>query len=83
MWKFVVNIFKPMLFFAPVSLLLTIVFTVLKLTDVVNWTWWTVTSPFWFVAVFLFALVVLSGVLSGFSEMNTLVFSKEARRRRE
>ena len=27
--------------------LLTIVFIVLKLTDVINWSWWWVLSPIW------------------------------------
>lgn len=41
------------------STLLFIVFLVLKLTDVVDWSWWWVTSPLWIpigVGIILFAL---------------------------
>jgi phosphoglycerol transferase MdoB-like AlkP superfamily enzyme len=40
--------------------LLGIVFIVLKLTSVIDWSWWWVTSPFWIpIAVFIFAVFVL------------------------
>lgn len=41
--------------------LLTIVFITLKLTDVIDWSWWWVLSPIWITAgllVFLFTLAV-------------------------
>jgi hypothetical protein len=31
----------------PIATILTIVFVVLKLTDVINWSWWWVLSPLW------------------------------------
>lgn len=39
--------------------LLTIVFTVLKLTKVINWSWWWVLSPVWiyFILIILIAVV--------------------------
>ena len=45
--------------------LLTIVFIVLKLCDVIDWAWWWVLSPIWItatvvLAIFLVALLVLA-----------------------
>ena len=37
--------------------LLTIVFIVLKLTNVINWSWWWVLSPMWISVIFV-ALIV-------------------------
>lgn len=39
--------------------LLTISFIVLKLTKVIDWSWWWVLSPIWIVAIFLILLLVL------------------------
>lgn len=40
--------------------LLTIVFITLKLTNVINWSWWWVLSPIWIsIALVIIALVVL------------------------
>lgn len=47
--------------------LLTIVFIVLKLCDVIAWSWWWVLSPIWIpfgVALVLIALVFIVKVLS-------------------
>jgi len=41
--------------------LLTIVFIVLKLTDVIDWSWWWVLSPMWISALIL--VLVLIGVV--------------------
>jgi len=40
--------------------LLGIVFVVLKLTDVIAWSWWWVTLPFWGGA--LLAILILIGI---------------------
>ena len=40
--------------------LLTVAFVVLKLTNVINWSWWWVLSPIW-IAVGL-ALLIFSGI---------------------
>lgn len=40
--------------------LLGVVFVTLKLTHVINWSWWWVTSPFWVgPAIFLLALIAV------------------------
>ena len=38
------------------SKLLFIVFLVLKLTEVIDWSWWWVTSPLWISIVILFII---------------------------
>ena len=44
--------------------LLTIVFIVLKLTKVIDWSWWWVTAPIWIpVAITLVVLIVYALVL--------------------
>jgi len=43
----------------PLASILTIVFVVLKLTDVVDWSWWWVLSPLWISAAFVAAILVL------------------------
>ena len=44
--------------------LLTIVFVVLKLCGIINWSWWWVISPIWISAIIF--MVVLIGVLGSF-----------------
>lgn len=47
--------------------LLGVAFVVLKLTGVIDWSWWWVTIPFWgglaIVAVILFVCVLVSAVI--------------------
>ena len=43
---------------------LFLVFLVLKLTEVIDWSWWWVTAPLWIPIAFVIALTVLLGVLS-------------------
>ena len=43
---------------------LFLVFLVLKLTEVIDWSWWWVTAPLWIPIGFVIALTVLLGVLS-------------------
>lgn len=38
--------------------LLTIVFIVLKLTNVINWSWFWVLSPIWISCIVVFAVIV-------------------------
>lgn len=39
--------------------LLGVVFVVLKLTDVIDWSWWYVTMPFWMpITLFLIGLAI-------------------------
>lgn len=44
--------------------LLTIAFVVLKLCEIINWSWWWVISPIWISAIIF--MVVLIGVLGSF-----------------
>ena len=46
------------------GIILFIVFLVLKLTEVIDWSWWWVTAPLWIPIGFVIALTVLLGVLS-------------------
>ena len=41
--------------------LLGVAFIVLKLTGVINWSWWWVTAPFW--GGFAIGLIILAGIL--------------------
>ena len=45
--------------FSPIVLFL--IFMILKLSDVIDWTWWWVVSPFWLpiaIAIFLISVVL-------------------------
>lgn len=43
--------------------LLTIVFIVLKLTKVIDWSWWWVTAPAWGSAVLIIIVAVVVGTI--------------------
>lgn len=43
---------------------LTIVFLVLKLCKVIDWSWWWVLSPSWIPAVLVVVLLILKGLLN-------------------
>ncbi|GAP57945.1 hypothetical protein AHiyo1_09070 [Arthrobacter sp. Hiyo1] len=50
------------------SIVLTIVFIVLKLTHVINWSWWWVLSPLWIgagIAVLTIIVVLVVVVIAG------------------
>ena len=38
---------------------LTLIFITLKLTDVINWSWWAVLSPIWIQLVLLIITVII------------------------
>lgn len=40
--------------------LLTVTFIVLKLTGIINWSWWWVLSPVWICAILTLVVVVIS-----------------------
>ena len=42
--------------------LLGVLFVALKLTDVIDWSWWWVTLPFWGGAAMLLAICILAGL---------------------
>ena len=43
--------------------LIFLVFLVLKLTGVIDWSWWWVTSPLWLAALAFVAVLILAGGL--------------------
>jgi phosphoglycerol transferase MdoB-like AlkP superfamily enzyme len=47
--------------------LLTIAFIVLKLTNVISWSWWWVLSPLWIsAALVILIMIIIFGVLAWF-----------------
>lgn len=50
------------------SMALGVVFIVLKLTDVIDWSWWWVLGPFWIPTVL--SLVLFVGALAVFAFMD-------------
>jgi hypothetical protein len=44
--------------------LLAIVFITLKLTNVINWSWWWVTAPLWGPVVFAFGFVIVVFIIA-------------------
>lgn len=42
------------------ALLLTIMLTVLKLTHIINWSWWWIISPMWMPFAFFILIFVIS-----------------------
>jgi hypothetical protein len=43
--------------------LLTIAFIVLKLTDVIDWSWWWVLSPLWIGAAIVIGILAIAGII--------------------
>jgi fatty acid desaturase len=46
----------------PLAPILTIVFVVLKLTHVIDWSWWWVLAPLWITAALILVVLALVGV---------------------
>lgn len=44
--------------------LLFLVFLVLKLTNVISWSWWWVTAPLWIAFAVTLTILVVAGVLA-------------------
>lgn len=42
-----------------------IVFLTLKLTHVIDWSWWWVTAPLWIPAALVLGILVLAGIVIG------------------
>jgi len=47
-----------------IGFLLFLVFLVLKLTRVINWSWWWITAPLWIPVAFLMAVALFSVLLA-------------------
>ncbi len=43
---------------------LGLIFVVLKLTEVINWSWWWVTLPFWLGPVAVIGFLVIAAIIS-------------------
>lgn len=46
--------------------ILGLIFITLKLTGYINWSWWWVTLPFWGVAAFMIAILVVFIIIALF-----------------
>jgi hypothetical protein len=49
---------------------LTILFIGLKLTHVINWSWWWVLSPIWISALFVFAIILIVAIVAVIAELS-------------
>ena len=49
-----------------ISMILFLIFLVLKLTNVINWSWWWVTSPLWIGAAFAIIVVAIVLIIAKF-----------------
>ena len=47
-----------------IGTVLFIVFLVLKLCNVIDWSWWWVTAPLWIPAAVVLAVIVLFGIVA-------------------
>ena len=50
---------------SPICMILFIVFLVLKLTNVINWSWWWVTAPLWIPVSIALVVLLISSVILG------------------
>jgi len=48
---------------------LTLIFITLKLTDVINWSWWAVLSPIWIQLVLIIITVIILLILKYFKKI--------------
>jgi hypothetical protein len=48
---------------------LTLIFITLKLTDVINWSWWAVLSPIWVQLVLIIITVIVLLILKYFKKI--------------
>ena len=47
-----------------IGMTLFLIFLVLKLTDMIDWSWWWVTSPLWIPALLVVAFIGISVVIA-------------------
>lgn len=62
--------------------LLGVAFVVLKLTGIINWSWWYVTMPFWGGIAIGISLIVLGGLLTVIMGLVSLWSEKREKARR-
>ena len=46
--------------------LLFVVFLVLKLTHVIDWSWWWITAPLWIPLALVIVVLIIAGIISLF-----------------
>jgi hypothetical protein len=51
------------------TLVLFIVFLILKLTNNIDWSWWWVTSPLWIGLAIVIAVLLIVGLIAFISEL--------------
>ena len=56
---------NKVVFHTPICMILFIVFLVLKLTNVINWSWWWVTAPLWIPVSIVLVLLIIAIVILG------------------
>lgn len=61
--------------------LLGVVFVVLKLCGVINWSWWWVTAPFWAGFVIFGVIAIIAGIV--FAIANGIDSVRRAKRHRQ
>ena len=49
----------------PICMILFIVFLILKLTNVINWSWWWITAPLWIPVSIALVVLLISSVVIG------------------
>ena len=47
---------------------LTLIFIVLKLVGVINWSWWWVLSPIWISLIFALVILIIVAVIIGLAK---------------
>ena len=59
----------------PLVTFLTVLFVILKLTNVINWSWWWVFAPIWIglgivavIVIIAIIFVILAGIIDGLTE---------------
>jgi hypothetical protein len=57
--------------------LLTIVFIVLKLCNVIDWSWWWVLSPIWIPTAIIIAIVILVFIIVIVGAMIKLIYQRK------
>ena len=52
------------LFWGLLEILLTVLFVTLKLTHVIDWSWWWVFAPLWLPVAVIIVIVIIIGIFS-------------------
>jgi hypothetical protein len=58
----------------PVSTILCAIFVILKLANIINWSWWWITSPLWLPILFMISLPILVVVIAAIALLFKYLF---------